>query len=337
MRAVTTAGMAAAVVLVSAPMARVLLARARVVDIPNTRSSHLEETTRGGGVAVALGCTVAALVSRQIAGVPRAGLLVAAVGMGLIGLVDDLRPLEPGPRLVAQIAISAVAVSLLDRSLQGPLPWQAIFSVGAFVWIVGYVNAFNFMDGINGISVAQAVVAGVTWWILGATQHAPALAVAGAVVAAASTAFAPFNLPRARMFLGDVGSYFLGGWMAATAVIGLRSGIAPEAVLSPLALYCVDTSITLIGRVRRGEPWNRPHRQHVYQRLVHGGWSHTRTTLSVASAMTACSALGALSLTGSVARRAVGDLLIAAVLVAYVTNPWAHPRPGPGDVTADVS
>jgi UDP-GlcNAc:undecaprenyl-phosphate GlcNAc-1-phosphate transferase len=329
MTALTTAGMAAALVLVSAPMARVILGRARVVDIPTARSSHVEETTRGGGVAVALGCAAAAVVSRQVVGATRAGLLVAAVGMGLIGLVDDLRPLEPWPRLLAQIAVSAVAVGVLDQSVHGPLWWQAVFSVGVFVWIIGYVNAFNFMDGINGISVAQAVVAGIAWWILGVTQHVPALAFTGLVVAAASAAFAPFNVPRARMFLGDVGSYFLGGWLAVAAVIGLRSGIPPEAVLAPLALYCADTSLTLIGRFRRGEAWNRPHRQHVYQRLVQYGWTHTRTSLSVAAAMTVCACFGALSLTGSIALRAAGDLVVGLVLLAYVVNPWSRRRPGP--------
>jgi len=323
--------MAAALVLVCAPMARVILGRARVVDLPNARSSHVEETTRGGGVAVVLGCSTAVILSTQVTGATRGGLLVAAVGMGFIGLADDLRSLEPWPRLVAQTAVSAVAVGLLDQSIHGPWWGQVVFSVGVFVWIIGYVNAFNFMDGINGISVAQAVVAGVAWWILGVTQHAPALAVTGLVVAAASAAFAPFNVPRARMFLGDVGSYFLGAWLATAAVIGLQAGIAPEAVLSPLALYCVDTSLTLIGRIRRGEAWNRPHRQHVYQRLVQSGWSHSHTSICIASAMTACACFGALSLTGLLALRAIGDLLVGLVLLAYVTNPWSRRHPGRAD------
>jgi UDP-N-acetylmuramyl pentapeptide phosphotransferase/UDP-N-acetylglucosamine-1-phosphate transferase len=205
--------------------------------------------------------------------------------------------------------------------------WQAAFSCGVLLWLVAYTNAFNFMDGINGISVAQVVVAGAAWWALGVHEHAHDLATAGAMVAAAGLAFAPFNAPtRARMFLGDVGSYFLGGWLAATAVIGLRSGIPPEAILAPLALYCADTSTTLIRRIRRGEAWTQPHREHRYQRLVQSGWSHQQTSLTVALAMAICAGLGALSITGSLALRVVGDALIGIILVGYLMKPVSRSR-----------
>jgi UDP-GlcNAc:undecaprenyl-phosphate GlcNAc-1-phosphate transferase len=320
----TTAAIAAVLVLVSAPIVRVVLARARIVDVPNSRSSHTEATTRGGGIAVALGSVVAMLLSSQLVGARRNGLLVVALGMGLIGLVDDLRQVDPLPRLVAQAVVAFAGVGWLCQSIHGALAWKIGFSLGVFVWIVAYVNAFNFMDGINGISVAQVVIAGMVWWLLGVTQDAPALAAAGIIVAAAGAAFLPFNVPRARMFLGDIGSYFLGSWLAVTAVIGLRYGLAPEAVLAPLSLYGADTLTTLIRRMRRGDPLSHAHREHVYQRLVQSGWSHSQTAVIVGLAITVCSGLGALSLTDSMTLRVLGDVVIGLVLLLYVTNPRAR-------------
>jgi UDP-N-acetylmuramyl pentapeptide phosphotransferase/UDP-N-acetylglucosamine-1-phosphate transferase len=133
--------------------------------------------------------------------------------------------------------------------------------------------------------------------------------------------FLPFNFPKAQVFLGDVGSYFIGAWLAALVILGLRAGIPPEAVLAPVALYLADTAVTIVRRARGAETWYLPRRSHAYQRLTQLGWSHTRTTGLVAAAMVSCSALGAVSLIDSIAARLVADLALAAVLVAYLASP----------------
>ena len=130
------------------------------------------------------------------------------------------------------------------------------------------------------------------------------LTLGGLTVAAAALAFAPFNFPRARMFLGDVGSYFLGGWLGALAVYGVAAGIPPEAVLAPLALYVTDAAATLLMRIVRHEPWLSPHKAHVFQRLVQLGWSHVRTTLLVAALMVVLSGSG----TGGTGRWVAGRI-----------------------------
>ena len=129
------------------------------------------------------------------------------------------------------------------------------------VFIVGYVNAFNFMDGINGISAAQTIVAGVFWWALGSGEQLDGLSTGSAIVVGATLAFVPFNFPKARVFLGDVGSYFLGAWLAVLAVMALRADVTPEAVLAPLGIYLADTGATIARRVRRGSDGSpREHR-----------------------------------------------------------------------------
>ncbi len=200
------------------------------------------------------------------------------------------------------------------------------------VWIVSYVNAFNFMDGIDGISVAQAVVAGVTWSALGTAEDLPGVAAGGAIITGAAMGFAPFNVPRARMFLGDVGSYFFGAWLAMIAVLGVRYGVAPEAMLAPLGLYLADTGATLVRRFRRGDPWFLPHREHVYQRLTARGWSHMRVTALVTLALIVCSGLGAVALADSLLLRASADVALTMVLLSYLAAPRLLSRTPPADV-----
>lgn len=321
MQTVLATALAFATTLAVAPVVLWLLRRAALLDRPTARSSHQLATPRGGGLAPAVGCAVGAALSTHLAGTDRVGVLVVAIGLGLIGWADDLHSLGVLPRLLGQAAVAGVALVWLARDPGGATPVVILVAGAIALWLVSYVNAFNFMDGIDGLAVAQVFVAGVDWWIIGQHTHVGALAAAGLIGAGAAAAFAPFNVPRARMFLGDIGSYFLGGWLAATAVIGIRAGIAPEAMLAPLALFVADTLVTLVRRMRRGVAWWQPHREHAYQRLVQGGWSHSRTAATLGVAMASVSALGALSLTGSLPLRAAGDLLGVVALAGYLLLP----------------
>jgi len=240
---------------------------------------------------------------------------------GLVGLLEDLLGIRALRRLAIQFLVAAFAGLFLLQGLSGPALWQGIFAAGAVFWIVAFVNAYNFMDGMDGISVGQAVGAGATWFLVGTVTDSPVLASGGAVIAGAALGFAPYNLPVARMFLGDVGSYFIGAWLAAVAVLGLRAGVPPEAVLAPLALYVADTGTTLVRRVVRGERWHAPHRSHAYQRLGDSGWSHVQTSAFVAACIAACSALGAVSISGSALARVSADVAIAGVIGAYLLAP----------------
>jgi UDP-N-acetylmuramyl pentapeptide phosphotransferase/UDP-N-acetylglucosamine-1-phosphate transferase len=298
-----------------------MLHRLAVVDVPNSRSSHDRPTARGGGIAVGVAITVAVGVASEAKGPSQTAILVAAVGFGVVGLLEDLFGVPPLPRFGLQIAAAIALLPLLLSGLAGSTSWRILCAIAVVLWLVSYVNAFNFMDGINGISVAQAVVAGVTWYVVGRTQEVPALAFGGLIVAAASVGFAPFNFPRARVFLGDVGSYCLGGCIAALAILGIRSGLAIEAMLAPLSLYIADTSSTLFRRVLHQEPWHLPHRDHIYQRLIRRGWSHPTTTLVVGGLMAVSSALGAVSLSRSAPERMTADVLLVALLTGYLAAP----------------
>jgi UDP-GlcNAc:undecaprenyl-phosphate/decaprenyl-phosphate GlcNAc-1-phosphate transferase len=296
------------------------------IDVPNVRSSHEIPTPRGGGVAVAVAALSALVVGWLITGVSSRALVVAGLGFGLIGLADDIRSRPPFLRLFFQFAVSTAAVLLLLRWTDVHVFAYVVLAITAIVGLVAFVNAFNFMDGINGISVAQAAVAGLAWAIMGTVEGAGQLVVGGGALAGAALGFAPFNVIRARVFLGDVGAYFLGAYMGVLALIGLASGIAPEACLAPTLIYFLDTGTTLVWRIRHGEQWHQPHRHHVYQRLTDAGWSHLRTALFAAGIIGLSAVLGMLAANRALIARLIADAGLVLAAFAYLDWPDA-PRP----------
>jgi UDP-GlcNAc:undecaprenyl-phosphate/decaprenyl-phosphate GlcNAc-1-phosphate transferase len=304
-------------VTVAEPVAIPLLRRA-AVDVPNMRSSHSIPTPRGGGAPIAVGLVAAALL---INGTIAVTFAVAVAAFAAIGFADDLAGLPAGRRLLMQgLASLAVAGMLVGRSGLPPAAMAGAAVVIA-VWVIGFVNAFNFMDGVNGISAAHALIGGAVYASLGWWRPDAFLAGAGAAVAAGALAFLPWNAVRARVFLGDAGSYGLGVALAVLAAYSVIRGIPPEAALAPLALYLADTGWTLQRRIRAGEPFLEAHRTHTYQRLCDIGWSHQRVTLGTAAVTATVSLLGAASLTSHPAVRAGADLAAAGLLAAYLRSP----------------
>ena len=177
----------------------------------------------------------------------------------------------------------------------------------AAVWITGFVNVFNFMDGVNGISAAHALIAGIAYACYGAWGQHRFLQYAGLAVAVSALMFLPWNAGRARVFLGDVGSYALGAALAVLAARSVLLGVPAEAVLGPLVLYLADTGWTLQRRIRAGEPWLQSHRMHVYQQWCDAGWSHQEVTLLTAALTILLTLLGAVSLTGDLMLRVAAD------------------------------
>jgi UDP-GlcNAc:undecaprenyl-phosphate GlcNAc-1-phosphate transferase len=258
-----------------------VLRRHRVVDVPNARSSHAVLVPRGGGVALLVGVTVgvlSAVVVRPRAATSPDPAVVTAVALGVVlfavlGLVDDLSDIDPRVRLVLQVVLAAGVATML--AVASPSPWVVgpVAVVGS-LWLVSYVNAFNFMDGINAISAVSALLAAC--WFGGLAAHASDAVVFAAswALAGASVGFLPWNAPRPRVFLGDVGSYGVGALIGSLALLtALREGSVWPA-LAPLAIYLVDTGGTLVRRAARGEPLLQAHRTHVYQRLLDRGLSH---------------------------------------------------------------
>ncbi len=307
-----------AIVLAAEPVTIPLLRRLAAIDVPGHRSSHTVPTPRGGGVPVAVGL----LVSGVLAGGTGRPPYLAAVGFfGALGLADDLRGLPAVPRLVLQAAGGALAAALLVAPLRMPAAELAGLTLLGALWVAAFVNAFNFMDGVNGISAGHAMIGGVAYACLGEWRQDMFLVAAGAAVAAGGLAFLPWNLVRARVFLGDVGSYALGAALAVLAACAILRGVTAEATLGPVALYLADTAWTLQRRIRSGERWLEAHRTHTYQRWCDVGWSHQEVTLLTAAATVLLTLLGAASLAGNLPLRAAADAAGLCVLAVYLSSP----------------
>lgn len=275
----------AAVTAASGVLTGVLLRYARtrgMLDLPTDRSSHVVPTPRGGGAAVAA-AGLAGLAVAWYAGRLPVALAQALLGGGIlvaaIGWLDDRRGVSAGVRLMVHAAAAGYAVVLL-----GGLPGMGGVAGAALAWlgIVWAINLYNFMDGLDGLAASEAVTvatgAAALLWSLG---H-PGLAAAAALVGAAALGFIPWNWPPARIFLGDVGSGFLGYAFGVLALAAHNSGaLSVPFWLAMLGLFVFDATITLMRRLVAGDRVTAPHRLHAYQRLVQVGWSHRRVTGTV--------------------------------------------------------
>jgi UDP-N-acetylmuramyl pentapeptide phosphotransferase/UDP-N-acetylglucosamine-1-phosphate transferase len=242
-----------------------------LLDQPGERRSHVVATPRGGGISIVVALLVA---GGAVAGWwPALAVPLALCGGGLmlvagIGWVDDHRPLSPWLRL----GIHGLAALLLAAAVVasgGDVAAAALALVAALV----LVNVWNFMDGIDGLAASQALLVAVGYALLAGPGPVGSLAWA---LAAASAGFLPFNAPRARIFLGDVGSGALG--YALACLLGLAwaspGGMSPWVLLLPLTVFCVDASLTLARRMLRRERWWEAHVQHAYQRWSRGIGRH---------------------------------------------------------------
>lgn len=278
----SAAGMLASVFLVE--VVRQWTLRRAILDIPGARSSHTVPTPRCGGIAVDL-IVLSALVLIQFTThkmewpvvLPYAvsGLLIAAVS-----LRDDLKPLPRKTRFATHF-VAALAVVLAAGGLTHlgatAVP-VALGSVVGVFWMVGLTNAYNFMDGIDGIAGVQAIAAGVGWAVVGWIFGDVFAATVGALLAGSTAGFLIHNWPPARIFMGDVGSAFLGFSFATIPVIRQRGEFEFCGVLFVWP-FLFDTTITLVRRLRRRENIFLAHRSHLYQRLVIAGYTHRFVTL----------------------------------------------------------
>lgn len=294
---------------------------------PNARSSHVTPTPQGAGIAVMAATAIAAALAGMLGatsfGHGIAVALAAAFCLGIVGMIDDLRPIPVIPRLALQLVIVAVLVAALPSQLRifppVPIGLERALIVLGFLW---FINLVNFMDGLDWMTVAEmlplsASLAALAWFGEAPASVLPiALALSGALLG-----FAPFNRPVARLFLGDVGSLPIGlltGW----CLLGLASERHLAAALLLPLYYLADATITLFRRVARGERFWDAHRSHFYQQATNNGFSVMQVVASVFALNLYLAALAVASVVirstaADAATLALGALGVTAVLVRF--------------------
>lgn len=296
-----------------------------VVDVASARSSHVGTVVRGLGLAcvvsVTLVCSVAYLLTPELGDDPMSWIvLLVALACGLLGWMEDLRGVSILGRLGAQILIGTVAMTLIAATTGAS--WWFIL-VGA-VAVPALVNATNFMDGVNGISGLYALVAGGYFAVIGALESLPWLSVAGLIVAAAYVGFLPWNFGWLRWpasFMGDAGSYLLGGILSAMALGAFFDGVPIETVMGPFLIYLADTGFTLARRMVEGKAWFSPHREHVYQRLTDVGFSHVASALTVTGFTALTCIVGAAGSSDDATRLNTAAFITVLAVLTYLALP----------------
>ena len=259
-----------------------------LMDRPNDRSNHSVPTPRGGGIGIMLAIWTGFFAASGGSGPPLAvTVLTGSFVLAALSLLDDRYSLAWSTRIALQLFVSVVVVAAFGLIMSAPagLGGSWLLAPVLVLWITGYANAFNFMDGINGLAGFQAMLTGIGTALVAVRAGLPPnhpVVTLSLLLAGGAAGFLPHNFPSARMFMGDVGSVPLGFLLAVLAVwIAAARGWA---VLIPLgflhANYVLDTGVTLVRRWRRGEVVHQAHREHFYQRAVRAGMSHTTVTLS---------------------------------------------------------
>jgi len=265
--------------------------RMGLLDVPNSRSSHALPTARGGGIAIVLAFFLAVLVlySRDLIETRMVEALISGGGaVALVGLIDDKWPLPAYVRFSVHAAAAIITILLI-----GGLPESTLLGWGINSKIIGMslavlaflwgINLFNFMDGIDGIAGSEAIFvassAAFLNWSVGGN-----LGVTGAMLCltAACVGFLIFNWPPASIFMGDVGSGFLGFTLVLLALYASqRARISIEVWPILGGVFIVDASVTLLRRILRGDRWREAHSLHAYQHLARRWNAHLPVTLSV--------------------------------------------------------
>ena len=284
--------------------------RKDILDHPDHRTSHTVPTPRGGGIAI-VAVTLAGLALLQPTGAC-AALALPALAIAIVSWIDDVYGTPAALRFAVHLGAAIAAVVWFGGWRDLALPFIGNLHLGAFgvvitvIWIAGFTNAYNFMDGIDGIAGLQAVIAGIAWTVIAFQLAQPLIGFTAALIAGASAGFLFHNWSPARIFMGDVSSAFLGFVLALLAVIG-----PPLQGIALVWPFVFDSGFTMIRRALHREKIWTPHKSHLYQRLHQSGWSHARVSLLY----------GALALLGciTIVAPAAGVVVIASAAIAL----WA--------------
>lgn len=253
--------------------------RTGLLDHPGARHSHTEATPRGGGAGLVLALLISSLFF-AMDDIPDFWLHCIVPGVVVLaatGWWDDHRPLSARLRFFVQLTVSVYLLWCASRSgwMEGAIPM-----VLGGLFVVWMTNLYNFMDGSNGMAGLQGTFAScVLAWLFSIAGDSQSMQLS-LLAAAACVGFIPWNLGKARVFMGDVGSLALGFIFAAVLLYGVGSGaFSLPVALMVMMLFLTDSTLTLVARVIKRERWYNAHRQHLYQRLIAHGMTHGSVVL----------------------------------------------------------
>jgi UDP-GlcNAc:undecaprenyl-phosphate/decaprenyl-phosphate GlcNAc-1-phosphate transferase len=316
------------------PFCRILALRLNIMDRPDWRKIHDRPTPLFGGIAIFLSFAVSLLLN----GVFLSGMKVLLVGSALVffmGIIDDVRPLPALLKLCMQVLISLLVILWGDIQLTFfyHASWAALLNVPLTVlWLVGLTNAFNFLDGVDGLAVSLSIITAFFLGIIAFNTHQPALGWFAVALIGACTGFMPYNFrfrESALLFLGDAGSTFLGFTLAGLAVLGEWSTTSHFVSLSsPMLVFGVfifDMVYVTLSRIKNRRSNNvleillSPNQDHFHHRLIFMGFPRKEVVLII-STLCVCMGVSALIIMNQRFIDAVLGLFQAVLILALIVT-----------------
>jgi UDP-GlcNAc:undecaprenyl-phosphate/decaprenyl-phosphate GlcNAc-1-phosphate transferase len=308
------------------------------VDVPSGRRKHPAPVPRLGGLAVALavvlalGAAAASGVIEEILPAREAwGTALGSLLILVLGIADDTRGVRVRWKLAAQLAaaVAAVAAGLGVPAIDSPLGSGSVVLGAAgvilsVVWIVAITNAFNLIDGLDGLAAGVALIATATLVVLAALEGRFEAAILGAVLAGALAGFLVFNFHPASIFLGDTGSLLLGYWLALLSIMAVSKTVAVVLFTVPVLVLGFPIADVVVTVIRRGATAGlaaivRADRQHLHHRVLDTGLSHRRAVLAI---WAGCALLGVLAFAAVLIRGPLNAVVLALATAAV----WAAVR-----------
>jgi len=287
----------AALIALSAALTQIMMTWS-IIDTPTSRSSHQRPTPRTGGIAIAISCLIGWImvyllvperdVFFRIAPLQFSIYVAIAAGVFLSSLADDIWGLKPLVKFLIQLIAALLFVSFVATFRELSIPGFGVVqltiwgSVLAVLWMIFFMNAFNFMDGINGLAGGIAFIACLCLAVMGIFKNAHLVTLTSLCLAASTIGFLRYNFSSGRVFMGDSGSQFIGFVIASLAIFGASleiNPISPYFVPILLAPFIFDVLVTLIYRAARKENVLMAHREHLYQIGTKLGAGHTQVSV----------------------------------------------------------
>lgn len=288
---------AGGIVLLATPLAIRLAWRLGAIARPGPRHVHQEPVPRLGGLAIALAVLGTLWIAFAVPGParlldhrPLLGLTLASVPILLLGIIDDVRGMSALAKLGIQVCAALVLVSfgygipLLTHPLGGAVATGGFDVFLTVVWVVAVTNAINLIDGLDGLASGVVLIAAMTLWWVGRTHSDFYVMFIAAPLAGAAFGFLRWNFPRARVFMGDTGSQFLGLALAAASLLENRKGTATVTLLFPLValgLPIADSVLAFARRLFRRENVFHADSAHIHHRLLHLGMTPRNAVLAL--------------------------------------------------------
>ncbi len=289
--------------LVLTPAVRMLSWRLDLVDKPGVRKVHTREVPRLGGVAIFGGIAVAVAAEwlgetylgwggmLSTADAPVIGVLAGIGVIFVIGVIDDIATLSPGLKLLGQVLATTIVIAsglridFVGNPFGGGLVALGLLSIPVtLVYIVGFTNIINLVDGLDGLAAGVTVIAATTFLVLAVQGNHLEAAVLAAALIGACLGFLRYNFNPASVFMGDSGAMVLGFTLAVVSLLGVMKTVAAIALAVPLIIVGVpvfDTASAIVRRLRHKRPIQEADRGHIHHRLIGRGFGQRQTVLII--------------------------------------------------------